>query len=51
MIEVSESTRSGCSIASVCAIMPPIEAPTTCARVDAELVEQAGRVGGHVGQQ
>src|SRR3954449_9108387 len=31
MTEVSERTRSGCSTASSCAIMPPIEAPTTCA--------------------
>ena len=28
MIEVSESVRSGCSIATRWAIMPPIEAPT-----------------------
>ena len=32
MIEPSDSTRSGASIASVWAIMPPIEAPTTCVR-------------------
>ena len=29
MIEVIERTRAGCSIATVCAIIPPIEAPTT----------------------
>ena len=29
MIEVSVRSRSGCSIAIVCAIAPPIEAPTT----------------------
>ena len=28
MIDVSDRTRSGCSIAAVWAIMPPIEAPT-----------------------
>ena len=33
MIEVSERTRSGCSIATVCAIIPPIDAPTRCARI------------------
>ena len=32
MIEVSDSTRSGCWIAIVCTIMPPIDAPTMCAR-------------------
>ncbi len=32
MIETSESVRSGCSIATRWAIMPPIEAPTMCAR-------------------
>ena len=31
MIETSERTRSGCSIAIVWAIIPPIEAPTTWA--------------------
>jgi hypothetical protein len=31
MIYVSDWTRSGCSIATVCAIIPPIDAPTTCA--------------------
>ena len=31
MIEVSCARRAGCSIASVCAIMPPSDAPTTCA--------------------
>ena len=51
MIETSESTRSGCSMAMVWAIMPPIEAPTTCARSDVEGVEQADGVVGHVGQR
>ena len=32
MIEASERTRSGCRAAISWAIMPPIEAPTTCAR-------------------
>ena len=31
MIEVSERTRRGCSIAATCAIIPPIDAPTRCA--------------------
>src|ERR671928_42549 len=31
MIETRESTRSGWRAASVCAIIPPIEAPTTWA--------------------
>ena len=29
MIEASDRTRSGCSIASVCATKPPSDAPTT----------------------
>ncbi|MNY44990.1 hypothetical protein D3C86_1800620 [compost metagenome] len=29
IIEVNERTRSGCSMAIVCAIAPPIDAPTT----------------------
>ena len=32
MIDVSDSTRSGCSMAIVCTIMPPIDAPTMWAR-------------------
>ena len=31
MMLVSDRTRFGCSIATVCAIMPPIEMPATCA--------------------
>jgi hypothetical protein len=31
MIETSERTASGCSAASTWPIIPPIEAPTTCA--------------------
>ena len=31
MIDVSDSTRAGCRMASVWAIIPPIDAPTTCA--------------------
>ena len=38
-------------MASSCAIMPPIDTPTMCARVDAERVEQADGVVGHVAQQ
>ena len=48
MMLVSERTRAGPAIAIVCAIMPPIETPTTCADVDAEVVEQPERVVGHV---
>ena len=51
MIEVSDSTRSGRSIAIVWAIIPPIEAPTTCAALDAEVVEQPEGVVGHVLEQ
>ncbi len=32
MMEVIVSNRDGCRMASICAIMPPIEAPTTWAR-------------------
>jgi hypothetical protein len=32
MIEVRLRTRSGWRIASDCAIMPPIDTPSTCAR-------------------
>ena len=32
MIEVSDSTRSGCSMAIVCPIMPPIDTPITWVR-------------------
>ena len=31
MIDVSDRTRSGCSMAIVWTIIPPIEAPTMCA--------------------
>ena len=31
MMDVSDSTRCGYSIAISCAIMPPIDAPTICA--------------------
>ena len=48
MIDVSERTRSGWSIAISWAIMPPIDMPTTWALVDAERVEQADRIVGHV---
>jgi hypothetical protein len=37
MIEVRERTRRGCSMASVCAIMPPSEAPTRCAALNPSL--------------
>ena len=36
----SERTRSGWLPASTCAIIPPIEAPTTCARSMLQVVEQ-----------
>ena len=32
MIEVSERTRCGCRPATICEIMPPIDAPTMCVR-------------------
>ncbi len=32
MTEMSEATRVGCSMATVWAIIPPIDAPTTWAR-------------------
>ena len=44
MMLVSERTRAGCSIAIVCAIIPPIDTPTTWARLDPEVVEQPERV-------
>ncbi len=40
-------TRSGCRSASSCAIMPPIETPTTCARSMPSAVEQARGIVGH----
>ena len=51
MIDVTLSSRSGCSIAIVCTIIPPIDVPTMCADGDVEVVEQADRVGGHVGER
>ena len=51
MIEVSELTRAGQRIAISCAIMPPIDAPTTCALRDPEHVHQADRVARHVLEQ
>ena len=47
-IETSERTRSGCRAAIVWAIMPPIEAPTTCAALDPQVVEQPDAVARHV---
>ena len=41
MIEVSERTRRGCSIAAACAIIPPIDTPTRCAPSKLERVHQA----------
>jgi hypothetical protein len=32
MIDVYDSTQSGCSLAMICAIMPPMDRPATCAR-------------------
>ena len=51
MIEQRLSTRSGWSIVSCWAIIPPIDTPTTCAAGDAEVVEQGHGIGGHVGEQ
>lgn len=31
MIDVRDRTRAGCSLATICAIIPPIDRPTTCA--------------------
>ena len=39
MIEVRLSTRSGWSMVSCWAIIPPIDTPTTCAALDAEVVQ------------
>ena len=50
MIEVSVRTRSGCSMAMVWAIIPPIEAPTTWAESMPRWSSSADGVGGHVGQ-
>ena len=51
MIETSERTELGWRAASVWAIMPPIEAPITCAGRQVELVEQPRGVVGHVGER
>ena len=48
MIDVRLATLPGWWIASAWAIIPPIDTPTTWARVDAEVVEQPGGVVGHV---
>ena len=51
MMLVSERTRCGCSMAMVCAIIPPIDTPTTCADVEPEVVEQPEGVVGHVAER
>jgi len=49
MIEVSDRTRSECSIATVWAIMPPIDAPTTWALGSSRRVYRL-TVARHIGQ-
>ena len=51
MMMASDVTRSGSVAARICAIIPPIEAPTTWARVDAEMIEQRDHVPRHVDQR
>ena len=51
MLVEAEHARCGAASATRCAIMPPIEAPTTWARCDAQRVEHAERVVGHVLQR
>ena len=51
MTEIRLMTRRGCSMAMVWAIMPPIDAPMHVRPLDAERVEQADRVGGHVAER
>ena len=51
MMLVSDRTRRGCAIAIVCAIMPPIETPDDVRGLQAEVVEQAERVVGHVAER
>ena len=51
MIEHRLSTRSGWSIVSCWAIIPPIDTPTTCAAPTPRWSSSADGVGGHVGQQ
>ena len=48
MIEVSESVCSGWSVATIWAIMPPIETPTMWAFLMPERVEQPDGIPGHV---
>ena len=47
----SERTRSGCSIASVCATNPPSETPTTCAASSPSASSRPAASVGHVGEQ
>jgi hypothetical protein len=51
IIEVSDSTRSGNSIAVLCAIMPPMEEPTTCARSMPSSSRRTDGIDGHVAQR
>ena len=44
------ATRSGCRAARVCAIMPPIDMPTTCTRPMPRCSSSADGVGGHVAE-
>ena len=51
MITASEVMRCGWLPASTWAIMPPIDAPTTCALVDLEVVQQLCDIVGEVDQR
>ena len=51
MMMASDATRCGSVPARIWAIIPPIEAPTTCARGDTEVIEQRDHVAGHVDQR
>ena len=48
MMLVSDRTRAGCSIAIVCAIIPPIETPTTWAESMPRWSSRRDGVAGHV---
>ena len=48
-IRTSERTRCGACAATDCAIRPPIDRPTTSARVDAERVQHRQRIGAELG--
>ena len=51
MTEIRLRTRSGCSMAMVWTIMPPIDAPRTCARSMPRASSRPDRVGRHVAER